>query len=108
MPDFDEVYDAEDGLRAKKYMSKMRSTQIKEGDIVVVEASIIRWASSGKDTNDENENKDGQPRDVREKRTRKRVWENWRVEFKLESLWFVYPGSKHVIASKGLSEDVEL
>ena len=92
-------------------MSKIRSTQIREGDIVVAEASIIRWiptVKDGKDGNDENDPKDGQQRDVREKRTRKKVWDKWRVEFKLEALWFVYPGSKHVITSKGLSEDVEL
>ena len=94
-------------------MSKIRSTQLKEGDIVVAEASVIRWSAStkdgkeGKDANDEN-SKDGQRRDIREKRTRKKVWDNWRAEFKLESLWWTYPGSKHRVTGQGPPDDVEL
>lgn len=77
----------------------MRHGELKVNDIVVAEASIVRWPLVEKPEGSTG-NKGA--------RYRRREWDKWRVEFKLESVWFIYAGSKHTAAPTGVREDVSI
>ena len=42
---FKDVYDGQNSIRAKRYMSQMPCADVKIGDIVMAEAKIVRWTT---------------------------------------------------------------
>ncbi|KAF7790456.1 hypothetical protein EIP86_001411 [Pleurotus ostreatoroseus] len=84
IPVFERVYDAMDVYKNRKVdMLKYATNDLKKGDIVVVEMSITRWAIK-----DENE---------KEKTNwkKRKEWKKWNVDFRLESVALIYPGSDY-------------
>ncbi|GJE91874.1 hypothetical protein PsYK624_080250 [Phanerochaete sordida] len=96
VPVFTEIYDATSMVRAKKFMTRKRHTEISARDLAVAEATIVRWPVTDKEKVDQKSS--GRPS--------RRSWESWRVEFRLESLWFIYQGSQHDVGARGPGEDV--
>lgn len=64
-------------------MGKYDTDDLKKGDIVVVEMTIVRWAP--KET-------DGAGKKAPRKR---REWKKWNVDFRLEAVSVIYPGSDY-------------
>ena len=95
---FKDIFDAQEVLQNKKLMFADRITHewIKPRDIVVVEASIVRWQKTDKD----------EPKATRFPRGE---WDQWRAEFRLETLFYIFEGSKHPgIGPSGVADGVHL
>lgn len=111
------MYDAEDVLRAKRFMKRMPCTDLKPGDLVVAEASIVRWPAPEKTSTDHPQDASSiQPDDKsstsdrgrKQNRYSARTWDTWRVEFRMDALWYLYAGSDYYNAGTGPGEDVEM
>lgn len=76
VPFFEDIYDATESLRAKKYMMRLKYDEIHPRDIVVAEASIMRWPTGDKD-------------EQKTTRYRKKSWDQWRAEFRLEGIYYI-------------------
>ena len=84
IPSFQRVYDALDVFSNQKInMGKYDTSDLKTGDIVVVEMAVIRWPIK-------EENASGK----KIWRNRKE-WKKWNVDFRLESVAVLYPGSDY-------------
>ena len=111
---FHDVFNAEDVLRAKRFMKRMPCTEVKPGDIVVGEALLVRWQGADKDKQESTMAEQGKEIQHSEtnankpNRFRRHTWENWRVELRLEALWYIYAGSDYYSASAGPGEEVEI
>lgn len=81
-------YDATSAYKSKVDMTRYHTTDLKAGDIVLIEMSVIRWAPKS-----EAEKKDfsvkGKPFKAHKE------WRNWNVEFKLDALSVIFPGSDY-------------
>lgn len=100
VPRFQRVYDALDKFKGKAQMAKYNVGELKKGDIVLVEMYVTRWAikdgSVGKTEVD------------KAKRFKKnQVWNKWNVEFRLDAMSVLYPGSDYEAGGARADEDFE-
>ena len=112
---FDEVYDATESYRSKRAMDRIDCADLKEGDLIMIEASVARWPDKEK-PKDEGKtgnktqsatNKDNQHKLVRSQMGRS--WERWRTELRLDSIAFLFAGSEHLTAlESNEGEDVDI
>lgn len=85
LPRFDRIYDALDVYQHKNKMEDYTS-ELKYGDIVLVEMYVTRWVMKD-ESNDKGESKPTYGR--------KREWKRWSVEFRLDAVSVLYPGSDY-------------
>lgn len=77
-------------------MMQLGYGDLRARDIIVAEAALVRWPISDKE-------------DAKTARYRKRSWEQWRVEFRLEAIYYMYEGSQHAAAGPtGAGEDLDI
>ena len=88
MPPFSRVYDALDSFKPKAAMSAYPLKDLKKGDILLVEMFVVRWPVK----DEESANKDAS---TSKGKTKRREWRRWNVEFRLDSLSVLYPGSDY-------------
>lgn len=64
------------------------TSELKRGDIVLVEMYVTRWPvkEEGSDKDDSSKPSYG----------KKREWKRWNVEFRLDAVSVLYPGSDYV------------
>lgn len=80
-------YDASSAYKAKVDMPRYHTTDLKPGDIVLIEMSVIRWApKTDSDVSGGKKKKSFKAR---------REWRNWNAEFKLDALSLIYTGSDY-------------
>ncbi len=96
--EFDRSYDALESYKAKNKMPKYAVSEIKTGDIVLIEASIIRWPIR-------NTPVAGGGTPPSPQKFVRPVWKKWTAEFKLECLSVVYPGSDYYKGSDQIPDE---
>ena len=106
IPSFDRVYDATEIYRRKSDMDKVAATSLKLGDIVLAEVFVTRWVPKDEPA-DSSSNISAQRKKLRG-RTKKREWKTWNVEFRLDALSLLYPGSEYYVEAAKPDEEVEL
>ena len=79
-------------------MDKIGISDVSVNDLVVVEATILRFPYM--------EKKDGDEQKFT--RFRRRTWTQWRTEFKLQSVWKLLTPETNEHASTGPSENVHI
>lgn len=85
LPVFDRIYDALDVYQSKDKMPKY-TFDVKHGDIALIEMYVTRWAVKD-DATDKGDNKSNYGR--------AREWKKWNVEFRLDAISVLYPGSDY-------------
>ena len=87
VPILDRVYDATASFKPKNEMPLYSAEDLKIGDIVLMEMSVIRWVPR---------NQSSRGTDAASSATRwykgKRIWHSWVVEFKLDAISLLYSG----------------
>ena len=91
-------------------MDRVPASDLKLGDVVLLEVFVTRWQPK------EDDNVDDMGASASNRRTRvpgnskwgKKDWKKWNVQFTLDAISLIYPGSAHYVEEKKPDEDVEL
>ena len=113
IPAFERIYDALDTYKRKSDMMKLSHNDLKNGDIVMAEFLVTRWVP--KDESDEvvpiagpSFKKGRAGSKSQSQKSGRREWKSWNVEFRLDAISLIYPGSDYHEDRVKPDEDVEL
>ena len=114
IPSFDRLYDATDTYRRKSEMDQISADQLDQGDIVLAELFIHRWIAKPDlpDADAEIDSPSGKSKSRSSRygkgRAARREWKEWNVEFRLDALSLLYPGSQYYNVAIKPDEEVVL
>ena len=98
------MYDATETYKRKNLMAPIAVTDLKNGDIVLVEFFVTRWIPK----DEPNGVTSGAVQVVKGKPKRaRREWKKWNVEFRLDAISLLFAGSKYVVEEVKEDEDFE-
>ena len=108
------MYDALDTYKRKSAMPRLAAKELKLGDVVLLEVFITRWIPK-----DDPQLDDATPSGsagssakgkgvYRKGRWTKKEWKKWNVQFTLDAISLIYPGSDYYMDEAKADEEVEI
>lgn len=87
-------------FKGKAKMPKYDVSDLKKGDIVLVEMYVTRWAIK--------DDTEGVPVDKAKRFKRTKTWKKWNVEFRLDAMSVLYPGNDYAADGPRADEEIEV
>ena len=108
IPHFERAYDAQETYKRKSEMPHIAASDLKRGDIVLVEVFVTRWIPKEEDSDLHVGTSYGRKGSSTKGKAPKKEWKRWNVQFTLDAVSLLYQGSQFYVEETKADEDVEM